>query len=131
MHSEYQILAIATLLFMFAWLPVSIGKSRSFGLKWLASNRAPAKDKELEGWASRCERAYANLKDYFPAFIVAILLLGQLNKFDETTKWAAILFVVARVTHYTAYGFGNFSMRFLSYILAMAANLYLLLKVFF
>lgn len=131
MQSEYLTLTIGTLFFMFAWLPISVGKSRSFGLKWLASNRTPLEGKELAGWAIRCERAYSNLKDYFPAFIVAILLLGQMDKFDETTKWAAILFVVARIAHYAAYGFGNFPIRFMSYLFAMSANLYLLLKIFF
>ena len=130
MQTEYYILAISTLLFMFAWLPVSIGKKISFGMEWLASNRETNNGKELVHWAARCERAYANLKDYFPAFIVAILLLGQLNKFDEGTKWAAIIFLLARIGHYTAYGLGNFPFRFISYLMAMSANLFLLLKVF-
>lgn len=130
MQTEYYILAVSTMLFMFAWLPVSIGKKRSYGMDWLVSNRENT-NKELIPWAARCERAYSNLKDYYPAFIVAILLLGQLNKFDETTKWAAIFYVLARIVHYTAYGLGNVPFRFLSYLLAMAANLFLLLKVFF
>lgn len=131
MPIEYLILAASTILFMFAWLPVSVGKKRSFGISWLASNRDPLPLKELAPWAARCERAYSNLKDYFPAFIVAILLLGQLNKFDEGTKWAALVYVIARIGHYTAYGMGNFPVRFASYLMAMTANLFLLLKVFF
>ena len=130
MHAEYYILAISTILFMFAWLPVSIGKKRSFGMEWLASNRDNS-NRELVPWAARCERAYSNLKDYYPAFIVAILLLGQLNKFDVGTKWAAIIYVMARIVHYSAYALGNVPFRFISYLIGMAANLYLLLKIFF
>ncbi len=130
MQTEYFILALSTILFMFAWIPISIGKKRSFGLEWLVSNRDKT-DRELIPWAARCERAYSNLKDYYPAFIVAILLLGQLNKFDEGTKWAAIIYVLARIIHYTAYGLGNVPFRFMAFLLGMTANLFLLLKVFF
>ena len=131
MHTEYQALTSLTLLFMCAWLPISIGKWKSFGGAWLASNRDPLKGKELLPWAARCERAYSNLKDYFPAFIVAILVLGATNKFDNSTNIASILFVLARIGHYIAYGIGNVLGRASFFFLGLVANVYLLLKIFF
>lgn len=130
MPFEYQMLAIMTLIFMFAWIPSSIAKWQSFGTRWLASNRSPLVGRELVPWGARVERAYANLKDYFPAFAVAIILLGILQKFDYSTSWAAGLFVAGRIIHFIAYGMGNVSMRFLSYTIALSSNLFLLVKVF-
>jgi uncharacterized MAPEG superfamily protein len=119
-----------TIFFMFAWVPVSVGKAKSFGRKWIASNRSPLPDKELIPWAARCERAHNNLKDNFPAFIAAILLLGHLGKLDQGTTYAALIFVFARLAHYFAYGMGNVPGRAVSYALGLGANLYLLVKIF-
>ncbi len=130
MPFDYQALAAMTILFAFAWLPVSIGKARAFGGKWLASNRDPLAEKALEPWASRCERAYANLKDYFPAFVVAVLLLGATGKFDQSTAIVSGLFVLGRVGHYISYGLGSVGARATFFGMSFFANLYLLLKVF-
>jgi uncharacterized MAPEG superfamily protein len=130
MPIEYTMLVTMTLFFMFAWLPGSVGKMKSFGGKWVNSNREPVEGKELLPWAGRVDRAYANLKDYFPAFVVAILLLGITGQFDEVTKWAAITFVVARIGHFTSYGLGSVTGRFLCYLVAMVANVVLLIKTF-
>lgn len=119
-----------TILFMFAWLPASIGKWKSFGPRWLASNRDPLPGKELLPWAARCERAYNNLKDYFPAYAVAILLLGAVDKFDSLTQGAAALYVIGRVGHFVSYGIGNVPQRALFFFMSLLSNLYLLLKVF-
>lgn len=130
MPFEYKMLALMTFFFLFAWLPSSLAKYKSFGIKWLASNRIPLEEKVLPLWGARADRAYSNLKDYFPGFIVAIILLGFLNKFDELTTWAAALYVFGRFTHYFAYIAGNVTVRFLSYVLAMGANIFLLMKAF-
>jgi uncharacterized MAPEG superfamily protein len=129
MNFEYKMLVVMTFFFLFAWLPSSVAKFKAFGGKWLASNRRPVLEKELAPWGARAERAYSNLKDFYPGFVVAILLLGNLNKFNELTAWAAGLYVFARLTHYIAYTAGNVTIRFLAYILAMSSNAFLLVKV--
>jgi uncharacterized MAPEG superfamily protein len=129
MPNEYIYLTILTSLFMLAWVPVSLGKMQAFGSSWLLSNRKPVQGKELAPWAARCDRAYANLKDYFPAYAVAIILLGTLNKFDYSTQLAALIFVIARIGHYVSYGLGNVPMRAIFFMVAMASNAYLLIKV--
>lgn len=131
MPFEYQALAIMTLFFLVAWFPVSIGKWRAYGGKWLMSNRKPVTNKELEPWASRCDRAYNNLKDYFPAFIVAIIVLGITGKFDESTKWTSALFVIGRFGHYLFYGLGSVSLRGVFYLTGLLSNTYLLIKILF
>ena len=131
MAYEYQILTLMTVFFVFAWFPASIAKGNTFGVKWLASNREVVVGKSLPEWGQRAERAYANLKDYYPAFVVAVFLLGIHNQFDTTTKWAVTLYFLGRLGHFISYIAGNFSIRFLSYIVSFSANIYLLGKAFF
>jgi uncharacterized MAPEG superfamily protein len=130
MAVEYSSLSIMAILFSVAWFPASVGKARAFGGKWLASNRNPIPGKELEPWAARCERAHNNLKDNLPAYIVAIIVLGQLNKFDTGTAIASVTFVAARLLHFISYGIGNVTGRAALFFLGLFANLYLLLKIF-
>jgi uncharacterized MAPEG superfamily protein len=126
--TEYLALVGMTVFFLLAWFPASVGKARTFGTRWLASNRDQTPQRELPLWAQRSDRAYSNLKDYFPAFVVAILILGALDKFDEATSIAAVGFVMGRLVHFTAYGLGNFLVRALSYAFALGCNLFLLVK---
>lgn len=130
MAFEYTMLLVMTLFFMLAWLPASIGKYLYYGPKWLASNRESTPQKETPAWFGRVERAYSNLKDYFPAFVVAVLVLGFTGQFDEVTTWASGLYVVGRIAHFASYGFGSTYGRFFSYVLAMGCNLVLLIKAF-
>lgn len=117
-----------TMVFLFSWFPVSLGKIKTFGSKWAASNRDPLPGKELSGWAARCERAHNNLKDNFPGFIVAILLLGSTQQFDRGTEIASVIYVISRIGHYITYGIGHVLGRALFYFIGLGSNLYLLLK---
>lgn len=129
MQTEYCALTIITMFFLVAWFPSSMGKYRSFGWKWLAGNRKPLEGKELEPWASRCERAHNNLKDNLPGFIVAIILLGLTQKFDSGTALASMIYVGARFGHYIAYGVGIPLLRGLFFFTGLFSNFYLLIKV--
>lgn len=128
MQFEYAVLAILSIFFLLAFVPVSVAKLQSFGPRWLASNRTPLKDKELSKWGARCERAHNNLKDNFPGIVVAILLLGQQGKFDEVTKWTAGVYLVARLVHYTVYAIGHVPLRAFAYFTGLFANILLLVK---
>lgn len=130
MNFEYQMLGVMTLIFIVAWLPASAAKFKTYGFRWLAGNRTKLPDQPLPAWGNRVERAHINLKDNFPAFVVAILILGINQKFDECTKWAAIIYVGARLTHFIAYGFGIPSARSLGFFVGLGANIYLLAKIF-
>lgn len=130
MQTEYISLVTMTFIFLFAWLPVSIGKTKTFGRKWAGSNRDPIPGKELTGWAARCERAHNNLKDNFPGFIAAVLILGQTGQFDHGTAIASVIYVISRIGHYIFYGIGNVPGRAISYFLGLFINMYLLFKCF-
>lgn len=126
---EMTSLAIMSILFLLAFIPVSAGKLEAYGFKWLASNRHSLPGKELPIWGQRCERAHNNLKDNFPAFVAAILGLVVLNKTSQATSIAAMVYVVARIVHYASYGLGNVNFRFLSYVTGLVANIFLLVKI--
>lgn len=128
MQFEYFSLLVMTIFYLFAWIPSSIGKYKSFGWEWISSNRMPQTNKELLEWAGRAERAYINLKDYFPGFVVAVFMLGIFSKFDHSTSWAAGLYVAGRMGHLFSYILGSVNFRFVFYVLSMASNLFLLLK---
>jgi uncharacterized MAPEG superfamily protein len=126
---EITALVIMTIFFLFAFMPVSVGKKQAFGFNWLASNRNPVVGKELPEWAQRCERAHHNLKDNFPAFVAAVLALVVTEKTTQGTSIACLVYVVARMGHYLVYGLGSVPLRALCYFTGLFANLYLLLKV--
>lgn len=130
MHVEYQMLSLMGLMFLFAFIPVSVAKAKTFGAAWLASNRDSRPQTPMPIWGERCERAHQNLKDNFPGFSVAILALGATGGFSETTKWLSVVYVAARVVHYAAYGFGNVTFRVLAYLVGLVVNCALLIKIF-
>ncbi len=125
-HSEYLALTVMTFLFLFAWLPSSIAKAKYYGPKWLASNRGRAGERPLAPWGERVERAYLNLKDYYPAFATGILLVGLMNGFNSVTLMSAWVFVVVRIAHFIAYGFGRVSMRALFFLIGLICQILIL-----
>lgn len=130
MTFEYNMLALMTIFFLLAWMPSSVAKVQAFGgMKWAGSNREPKAGQTLTGWGGRVERAHNNLKDNFPGFVAAILGLGLLNKFDETTYMLSLIYVVARVLHFIAYGIGNVPARFIAYSTGLVCNIWLLVKI--
>lgn len=129
MNLEFYSFTIMSIFFLLAWIPTSVGKAQSFGMKWVASNRNPVKDKELPSWVARCERAHNNLKDNYPAFVAAVLALSFVGKFSQGTAIACVLYVIARVFHFASYGMGNVPLRAVSYISGLVANIYLLINV--
>lgn len=129
MTVEYQSLAVLTIFFVLAWVPVSFAKLQTFGWKWLASNRRPLEGKALDSWGARCDRAHNNLKEFFPGFIVAVLLLGLTDKFDQGTAIASMGYVVARICHYISYGIGNVLARGAFFFIGLGCNIYLLIKI--
>ncbi|MFL5785227.1 MAG: MAPEG family protein [Bacteriovoracaceae bacterium] len=131
MAFEYQMLLFMTFFFLVAWVPASLAKRATFGFKWVMSNRDHTPSVQLPAWGTRADRSYNNLKDYFPGFVVAILLLGQLNKFDHSTAIAAGAYVALRMVHFIAYTSGNFPFRFVGFTGGMIANFYLLAKAIY
>lgn len=130
MPTEYLCLAFMTVFFLYAFLPASYAKLQAYGLPWLASNRDKKPSQELSVWGRRAERAHENLKDNFPAFAVAILLLGVTNGFSHLTAIFSGVYVVCRVLHMFAYVAGYRALRTAGYSLGLISNTILFILFF-
>ena len=126
---EYQMLGLMALIFLFAYVPASVAKAKTFGTRWLASNRDSKPSVAMPAWGERCERAHQNLKDNLPGFIVAVLGLGVTDGFSDLTQWLTITYVIARIVHFASYGMGNVPIRAMSYMVGLVVNSVLLLKL--
>ena len=129
MSTELMALLAMTLFYLFAWLPSSIGKARQYGGKWLASNRE-TQETSLEGAYGRAQRAYDNLKDYFPAFIVAILAIEITNSHSSVTLYGAWFYVTFRLAHFLSYTLGYVKARALFWVGSLFCNVVLIFSCF-
>jgi len=132
MPFEFYMLAAATLLALFAFLPGSIYKSNAYGgLGWLASNRDVSDKPPLTGAAARAERAHDNLKENYPAFVAAVLLLLYSGHSGMGTAVASAVFVAARVLYIPAYIGGHQPLRTSLWLLGWAGTIYILAVAIF
>ncbi|HET7396830.1 MAG TPA: MAPEG family protein, partial [Gammaproteobacteria bacterium] len=115
-----------TLLLMLAWLPGSIAKYQAYGWNWPASNRSTEDLLQLPEWGQHWIRAAADLRENYPAFAVAVLLLAFTGGFTPITALAAAVFLAARLAHITACVAGVAWLRILTWSLGFLATLYLL-----
>lgn len=127
MAYEMMILGLVTLFYMFSWVPASLAKYQAYGSGWLTSNRATENLPPLSELGQRAIRAHENLKENYPAFAVAILLLAFSGGFTRDTAIAALVFLVARLIHMPAYIIGVPWLRTLSWAVGFLATVYLLL----
>ncbi len=130
MAIEIICLVVMSLFFIVAWLPASYGKLKTFGPKWVSSNRTPIPNKNLEGWAARSDRAHQNLKEFFPALIAAVIILGLTNKFSHATSVVSIIYVTARIAHFISYTLGNVIARAIFFFAGLLSNIFLLIYPF-
>jgi uncharacterized MAPEG superfamily protein len=126
MAYEMTILGLVTLLYVFAWLPPLLLKCRAYGNNWLLSNRSVTSLPPLPEMAQRAVRAQENLKENYPPFAVAVLLLAFSGGFTQYTAMAALVFLLARLVHMPAYIIGVPWLRTTSWAAGFIATLYLL-----
>jgi uncharacterized MAPEG superfamily protein len=127
MSYEMTILALVTFFYTFSWLPVLLAKSHTYGARWLFSNRSTTGLPPLPEMAQRAVRAHENLKENYPPFAVAVLLLAFSGGFTQYTAIAALLFLLARLAHMPAYILGIPWLRTSSWTVGFTATLYLLI----
>lgn len=127
MSFELYMLALATLLFLLAFIPGALYKTNAYGgLSWLVSNREVSDKPPLTGAAARAERAHANLKENFPAFVAAILILAYSGHYTMGTAVASAVFVAARILYIPVYIGGIPPLRTLFWALGWASTIYIL-----
>ena len=127
MPFELYMLAAATLLALLAFMPCSIYKANAYGgLSWLISNREVSDKPPLTGAAARAERAHANFKENYPAFVAAVLVLVYSGHTGMATAVASAVFVGARLLYIPAYIGGIPLLRTTLWVLAWASTIFIL-----
>jgi uncharacterized MAPEG superfamily protein len=116
--------------FLVAWLPLSMAKTKAWGMDYVFSNRDEKGLPPLPAWGESAGRAYENLKSNLPAFATAVLVLSVLGRSDTGTQNAAVLYVVARLAHFLFYTAGYVMPRILAWTTGLLANLYLFVRAF-
>lgn len=101
---ELQLLAVAVLIGLVHLLWAAAAAQPQRGLKW---NVGPRDEPiVLTGMAGRLERAFANFRETFPLFAVAVLVTYLSGRIGYLTAHGALLYVAARAIYLPLYAFG-------------------------
>ncbi|MDI1365645.1 MAG: MAPEG family protein [bacterium] len=113
---ELQLLAAAVLIGLVHLLWASAAAQPQRGLKW---NVGPRDEPVvLTGMAGRLERAFANFRETFPLFAVAIVVTYLSGRIGYLTAHGALLYVAARAIYMPLYAFGVPVARSLVWVLS-------------
>lgn len=97
------------------------------GAGWNAGPRDGA-PKPLGPYAGRAERASANFRETYPAFVALALGLAVTGRTGELGEWGAILWFAARIAYIPLYLLGVPVVRSLVWGLSLAGLLMMLLR---
>jgi uncharacterized MAPEG superfamily protein len=115
MSVEFTMLALAIVLgFVHLFLAAHFVTSER-GLAWntgARDNTAPLTGK----LAGRLDRAFANFKETFPFFAVAVIMAAVLGRHSNMTVWGAQLYLAARIIYLPLYAMGVPLLRTLVWI---------------
>jgi uncharacterized MAPEG superfamily protein len=74
------------------------------GVRW---NLGPRDDAPpLTGVAGRLDRAFWNYLETFPFFAVAVIAVGVVEKYNNTSMMGAYLYLIGRIVYLPLYAFG-------------------------
>jgi uncharacterized MAPEG superfamily protein len=118
MAFELQMLGAAVMIGLVHLLWAAAAAQPQRGLKWNAGPRdTPV---ELTGVAGRLQRAFANFRETFPFFAVAVLIAYLGGRLGTLTTVGAALYVGARAVYIFLYAFGVPFIRSLVWLVSMA-----------
>jgi uncharacterized MAPEG superfamily protein len=76
------------------------------------------------------DRAFANFKETFPFFAVAVLMAAFLGRHNWQTVWGAQLYLVARIIYLPLYAIGVPLLRTLVWIASVVGIVMVLIPLF-
>lgn len=111
---------IAAVLMLFVLILIKqIHIDKTMGAKYALSNRiTPPDETELGG---RISRAIENLKENLVLYTPLVLTIAVVGAQNETTKFAALTFIVARFVHAICYLFGILYVRSGAWLISIVA----------
>ncbi|PIC00562.1 hypothetical protein CSW60_03085 [Caulobacter sp. X] len=104
MAFELQMLGVAVLIGLVHLLAAALAGAGQRGLKWSAGPRDERL--EVDGVAARLERAFANFRESFPLFAVAVLVAYLGGRFGTLTLVGSGLYVGGRIAFLPLYALG-------------------------
>jgi len=126
--TELYWLTLTVLMTGLMWLPYILNRMIEQGLVF-AMWDPQGETKTAIMWAERMARAHKNAVENLVIFapLVLTLQLTQLN--NELTALACMIYFYARLTHYIVFSFGIPVFRVLTFMVSVAAQLFLAFTV--
>lgn len=129
MSVEFTMLALAIVLgFIQLFLAVQVITAER-GTAWNVGPRdvtPPIKGKI----AGRLDRAFANFKETFPFFAVAVVMAAILGRHNWETQLGAELYLAARIVYVPLYALGVTGLRTLTFLVSVAGIVLVLSALF-
>lgn len=129
MTYELWILVWAALLgLVMLILPPLAAAAQPGYFKWNAGPRDTPFDKGVI--AERLDRAFANFRETFAVFAVAVIILAFAHISNDLSLWGARLYLAARVVYIPLYAFGVTGVRSLVWMLSLVGILLCFIALF-
>jgi uncharacterized MAPEG superfamily protein len=111
------------------WLPYILDRIAVRGLMGAMDNPGP-NDPPQSDWAERQMRAHQNAVENLAVFATLVLVAHVLGISNAVTAGACMVYFWARLAHYIVYTMGLPVVRTLSFAVAWAAQVALVLAIF-
>lgn len=125
MNAELFYLIMAVALCGILWVPTVIERVLRIGLSETMGSSPD--DLGVPNWAMRLRRAHRNLVDNIVIFAVLVLLLQVLERNNDTTGLASLIFFYARLVQAITHIFGVSWVRTISFVIGWLATLVIFL----
>ena len=112
------LILIATALMAFPYVLDRIAIRGLFG----AMSNPRSADKPLHGWAVRAKNAHANAVENLVVFAPALVVVHVAGLSNDLTASASLVYLVARLLHYTVYLIGIPVARTLFFLIGWVAT---------
>src|SRR5271157_4804158 len=129
MSRELFWLTLTTIMTGLMWAPYIIDRVAVRGLMGAMANPSP-NHKPHSVWARRAMNAHANAVENFVIFATLVLILQAMDISKPITALACAVYFWARLAHYVIYTLGVPVLRTLTFVVAFAAQVVLVLAIF-
>jgi uncharacterized MAPEG superfamily protein len=126
---EFRWLTYTVLMTALFWVPYILDRLATRGV-WKALSSPMAETGETPTlWAKRAMSAHVNAVENLIIFAPAVLIAGAIGVSTPATQTAAAVYFFARLTHFLVYTLGVPVLRTLSFAVAWAAQIVILVSI--
>jgi uncharacterized MAPEG superfamily protein len=128
MAIELKLLGAAIILGFIYWLADVVSVTAQRGSKWNAGNREV--NAPLTGAAGRINRAFANFRETFAFFAVAVIVAYLGGKLGTLTVWGCWIYLIARAVYLPVYALGIIGLRSAVFMVGLVGTLMVVAAIF-